>query len=47
MRICPFRGESRGCDEDVCRMWVQGDCIIKKGFEALAQTSVKSHGSEI
>jgi hypothetical protein len=47
MTQCPFRSQSRGCDERYCMMWIDGDCIIKKGFMALAQTLTKSNGSEI
>jgi len=50
MSYCPFccsqGGARQYCSGD-CKMLVDGDCIIKKGFVALAQTLVKSHGSEI
>jgi hypothetical protein len=50
MSFCPFccsqYGSRQSCDSS-CKMWVDGDCIIKKGFVALAQTFVKSSGSEI
>ena len=50
MSFCPFcctqYGTRQNC-ESGCKMWVDGDCIIKKGFMALAQTLVKSSGSEI
>lgn len=47
MMYCPLRDESRGCEERYCKMWVDGDCVIKNGFAALARLNSPVKGGEI
>ena len=50
MSYCPFCCARLGTRQDCtteCEMAVNGECVIKKGFVALAQTHIKSSGSEI
>ena len=49
MSFCPFccnqYGNRQNC-ESGCKMWIDGDCIIKKGFMALAKTNTLSQGKD-
>lgn len=47
MTQCPFRSESRGCDERYCMMWVDGDCVVKKAFIVITQSNAPVKGGEI